>query len=125
MFIGKVARLAGTTVKSIRHYEAIGLLPEPQREGKYRTYGHDTVERLSLIKNAQQLGFKLKEIQTILGGPQTTALSRDLIARAIDTKKTELAGQILDLQRMLHGLHEFERRLAAARAPFDVPADPA
>ena len=33
MYIGKAAQLAGTTIKAIRHYEAIGLLPPPQRQG--------------------------------------------------------------------------------------------
>ena len=36
MFIGKAAQLSGTTIKAIRHYEAFGLLPPPQREGRYR-----------------------------------------------------------------------------------------
>lgn len=36
MYIGKAAKLSGTTIKSIRHYEDIGLLPPAQRQGKYR-----------------------------------------------------------------------------------------
>ena len=66
MYIGKAAQLSGTTVKSIRHYEEIGLLPEPKREGKYRIYSQQSVEVLTFIKCAQQLGFKLKELQVIL-----------------------------------------------------------
>ncbi|RBL65615.1 MerR family transcriptional regulator, partial [Pseudomonas sp. MWU13-2625] len=38
MYIGQAAQLSGTTVKSIRHYEAIGLLPEAPRQGRYRLY---------------------------------------------------------------------------------------
>lgn len=114
MFIGPVARLAGTTVKCIRHYEAIGLLPEPLREGKYRIYTHDTVERLSFIKGAQQLGFKLKEMQAILQGQQVGELPRQLMLDAIIAKKRELSGQMAHLQQMLDGLLAFERRLISA-----------
>ncbi len=66
MYIGKAAQLSGTTVKTIRHYEDIGLLPPPAREGKYRVYSQQSVELLTFIKCAQQLGFKLKEMQAIL-----------------------------------------------------------
>ena len=68
MFIGKAAQLSGTTIKAIRHYEAIGLLPAPQRQGQYRVYSEQNVELLMFIKCAQQLGFKLKELQEILHG---------------------------------------------------------
>ena len=68
MYIGKAAQLSGTTIKAIRHYEDIGLLPQPQREGRYRVYSAQSVELLTFIKCAQQLGFKLKELQGILTG---------------------------------------------------------
>ncbi|WP_141695452.1 MerR family transcriptional regulator, partial [Paenibacillus polymyxa] len=58
MYIGKAAQLSGTTAKTIRHYEDIGLLPPPVREGKYRVYNQQCVELLTFIKCAQQLGFK-------------------------------------------------------------------
>ena len=54
MYIGKAAQLSGTTVKSIRHYEDIGLLPAPQRRGAYRVYSEQSVELLMFIKCAQQ-----------------------------------------------------------------------
>ena len=38
MYIGKAAQLSGTTIKAIRHYEAIGLMPAPARRGGYRVY---------------------------------------------------------------------------------------
>jgi len=56
MYIGKAAQLSGTTVKTIRHYEAIGLLPAARRQGRYRLYDEQSVELLMFIKCAQQLG---------------------------------------------------------------------
>lgn len=86
MYIGKAAQLSGTTVKSIRHYEEIGLLPEPKREGKYRIYSQQSVEVLTFIKCAQQLGFKLKELQVILNNYRGDEFPWDMAQRAIAEK---------------------------------------
>ncbi|KTC63731.1 MerR family transcriptional regulator, partial [Pseudomonas fluorescens ABAC62] len=86
MYIGKAARLSGTTVKTIRHYEDIGLLPPPLREGKYRVYTLQSVELLMFIKCAQQLGFRLKEIQTILQDHRGRELPWDVASQAIAQK---------------------------------------
>jgi DNA-binding transcriptional MerR regulator len=47
MYIGKAAQLSGTTIKSIRHYEAIGLLPS-STSGQIRIYSQHSVEWLKL-----------------------------------------------------------------------------
>jgi MerR family copper efflux transcriptional regulator len=111
MFIGKAAQLSGTTIKAIRHYEAIGLLPAPQREGRYRVYSTQSVERLMVIKCAQQLGFKLKELQAILQGHQGDALPWERASQAIARKQEELARQMAALQKMQVGLAEFDAML--------------
>jgi MerR family transcriptional regulator, copper efflux regulator len=111
MFIGKAAQLSGTTIKAIRHYEAIGLLPTPQREGRYRVYSTQSVERLMVIKCAQQLGFKLKELQAILQGHQGDALPWERASQAIARKQEELARQMAALQKMQVGLAEFDAML--------------
>ncbi|WP_443696709.1 MerR family transcriptional regulator [Pseudomonas sp.] len=111
MFIGKAAQLSGTTIKAIRHYEAIGLLPTPQREGRYRVYSTQSVERLMVIKCAQQLGFKLKELQAILQGHQGDALPWERASQAIARKQEELARQMTALQKMQAGLAEFDAML--------------
>jgi MerR family transcriptional regulator, copper efflux regulator len=114
MYIGKAAQLSGTTIKAIRHYEAIGLLPMPQRLGQYRVYTEQCVERLMFIKCAQQLGFKLKELQGILRGHQGDELPWARADKAIADKKHELAVQIGLLQNMYRGLSEFEAQLKNA-----------
>ena len=111
MFIGKAAQLSGTTIKAIRHYEAIGLMPTPQREGRYRVYSTQSVERLMVIKCAQQLGFKLKELQAILQGHQGDALPWERASQAIARKQEELARQMAALQKMQAGLAEFDAML--------------
>nr|WP_314567078.1 MerR family transcriptional regulator [uncultured Pseudomonas sp.] len=115
MYIGKAAQLSGTTIKAIRHYEAIGLLPAPQRQGQYRVYSEQSVELLMFIKCAQQLGFKLKELQDILRGHQGDALPWDRADQAIAVKKQELAVHIAELQKMHMGLLAFEAQLKDAQ----------
>lgn len=111
MYIGKAAQLSGTTIKAIRHYESIGLMPTPRRQGQYRVYTEQSIERLMFIKCAQQLGFKLKELQDILRGHQGDALPWDRADKAIADKKQELAVQIGLLQKMHTGLLAFETQL--------------
>lgn len=115
MYIGKAARLSGTTIKSIRHYEDIGLLPPPRREGKYRVYCQQTVELLTFIKCAQQLGFRLKEMQAILRDHRDRQLPWDVVNEAITHKKQELMTRIEGLQKVYAGLSEFQASLKEAQ----------
>ncbi len=122
MYIGKAAQLSGTTIKAIRHYESIGLMPTPRRQGQYRVYTEQSIERLMFIKCAQQLGFKLKELQDILRGYQGDALPWDRADKAIADKKQELAVQIGLLQKMHRGLLAFETQLKDAQGECSLSA---
>lgn len=67
MKIGELSEIAGFSTKTLRFYESIGLLPEPDREANgYRSYGEDSLERLTFIANAQSAGLSLKAIRDIL-----------------------------------------------------------
>lgn len=67
MRIGELAGRTGTTTKTIRYYEEIGLLPEPERDiNDYRDYSEDVVDRLAFIRDAQATGLTLTEIASIL-----------------------------------------------------------
>ena len=65
--IGELAAELGLNPKTIRYYEAIGLLPEPRRTpAGYRCYGVDDRERLRFIAQAKAIGLSLQEISEIL-----------------------------------------------------------
>lgn len=67
MRIGELASRTGTTAKTVRYYEEIGLLPEPDRDfNDYRDYSEDAVDRLAFIRDAQATGLTLTEIASIL-----------------------------------------------------------
>lgn len=121
MYIGKAAQLSGTTIKATRRYEAIGLLPAPQRQGQYRVYSAQSVERLMLIKCAQQLGFKLKELQVLLHQHQGDGIPWALASQAIASKKQELANEIKAIQQVYAGLVAFEGQLDEARSSCSLP----
>lgn len=67
MRIGELADRVGVTAKTIRYYEAIGILPTPERSSNgYREYTEDAVVRLRFIRDAQATGLTLTEIASIL-----------------------------------------------------------
>ena len=90
----------GVNPKTIRYYESIGLLPEPERTASgYRDYEEDAVERLTFIRTAQRLGITLDEVKEILGfrdrgeGPCTYVRGvLDAQLSTIDRRIAELEG---------------------------------
>ncbi|HJT70811.1 MAG TPA: MerR family DNA-binding protein [Terriglobales bacterium] len=63
----KLAKEGGVNVETIRYYERHGLLPVPPRSASgYRRFSADYVARLRFIRNAQELGFTLKEVKELL-----------------------------------------------------------
>ena len=76
--IGEVARQAGIRPSALRYYESIGLMPAPKRVSGRRRYDESTVQMLKVVQLAQQAGFTVAEIQTLLHGfaPDTPPAAR-------------------------------------------------
>lgn len=67
MQIGELASKAGVNIQSIRFYERRRILREPARTaGGYRIYGEGDVEDLRFVRQCQELGFTLREIQPLV-----------------------------------------------------------
>ena len=66
--IGEVAAQAGLRASSIRYYESVGVLPEPERAGGQRRYTPEVLDRLRFVEVAQRAGFSLAEIRELLEG---------------------------------------------------------
>jgi MerR family transcriptional regulator, repressor of the yfmOP operon len=82
--IGDVARMAGTTTRTIRYYEEIGLLPEtPTRpSGQHRIYTQEEVERLREVMRLKNLlGITLEELKTLLTAEEARAELRAQLKR--------------------------------------------
>ncbi|HTZ87404.1 MAG TPA: MerR family transcriptional regulator [Solirubrobacteraceae bacterium] len=82
--IGDVAKAVGTTPRTIRYYEEIGLLPEaPARpSGRHRLYTEAEVERLrELMRLKDLLGLSLEELKTLLSAEEARAEVRAQLRR--------------------------------------------
>lgn len=68
--VHEVARLAGVSVRTLHHYDAVGLLrPARISESGYRLYDEASIQRLQLILLFRELRFSLKDIKSILNAP--------------------------------------------------------
>lgn len=113
--IGALARLTGASPKALRLYEQLGLLPTPRRSGSYRVFEQEHVDAVILIRQAQSLGFKLRDLQSLATqAPLVEAVSLNLALQAVQLKRQELAQQISDLQEQAQRLAQFEAVLVGA-----------
>lgn len=104
----EVAKLAGVTVRTLRHYHQLGLLPEPPRQANgYRDYSPADVAHVLRIKRLAALGFPLSRIGAVL--EEMDAGGRTTSADILDELDLELA---LEIER----LQEQRRTIAALRA---------
>lgn len=66
--VGQLAELSGVTVRTLHHYDSVGLLaPKARSSAGYRLYEHEDCERLQEILFYRELGFELGEIRSLLG----------------------------------------------------------
>ncbi len=101
--IGEVSRLSGVSVRTLHHYDAIGLLkPTSVTESGYRLYDDSALVRLQTILMFRELRFPLKEIRDILSQPDFDPLNA--IARQIELlilQRDRLTG-IISLAQQIH-----------------------
>jgi DNA-binding transcriptional MerR regulator len=94
--VGAIARLAGVTVRTLHHYDEIGLVvPEGRTESGYRTYGHAEIKRLQEVLFFRELGFGLAEIKEIVGRPTyNRAVALDRQRELLEARADRLLGLI-------------------------------
>ena len=98
--ISQLASYAGVTVRAVRHYHQVGLLPEPERNHSgYRTYDAAAVVRLIRIRTLAEAGVPLARVQELLEA------TPEEFAAAVTGIDTELRARIRELQ-------EHRRRIA-------------
>ena len=94
--IGELGDRCGVSTKTIRYYESIGLLDEPERTASgYREYAGDAVQRLRFIRDAQATGLTLAEISSVLElksvGERSCAHTTALIEAHVDAIDVQIA----------------------------------
>jgi MerR family mercuric resistance operon transcriptional regulator len=119
--IAGLAQAAGVGVETVRYYERRRLIAQPTRmAGSYRRYGGDHVHRIRFIRRAQELGFNLEEIESLLELEDGT--DRRTIRRIAGTRLAEIRRRLADLKQMEHALshllHECEAHKKAPHCPI-------
>ena len=113
---GELARSAGVSPDTLRHYERLGVLKEPPRTGAgYRLYPPDALSRILLIRNALAVGFSLAELTRILRVRDSGQAPCRKVAEMAQEKVSALDLQIEHLIELRNSLKvtvkEWERRL--------------
>jgi len=95
--VGRVADLSGVTIRTLHHYDEIGLLsPGGRSDAGYRVYEDSDLERLQRILFYRELGFTLKEISTIIDDPNTDSMGHLRRQRGLLVERIERLGAMVD-----------------------------
>jgi DNA-binding transcriptional MerR regulator len=109
--VGALARQTGLTVRTLHHYDEIGLLSPSRRTGAgHRLYTADDLGRLLQILSLRQLGLSLDAVRESLERPEST------LQRVLGLHIAQLRERIELQQRLCHRLERVAERLRAAEA---------
>lgn len=118
MRIGELGERADVSAKTIRYYESLGLLAEPERTpAGYRIYGEADVERLQFVRDAQATGLTLSEIASVLEIKEAGKRSCNHTLELLQRHLTDVDAQIERLRssrRLLQDLADRARSLDPA-----------
>ena len=121
MTIGRLAKAAGVNVETVRYYQRRGLLREPNKPpGGQRRYSPAVVQQIAFIRRAQQLGFSLEEVRSLM---ELADASGCADARGMAEQKFESLGvRIAQLNAMRRQLKRLiaacKRRARGEPCPF-------
>ena len=114
MHIGELAERTGLSLRTIRHYDAVGLLPATARtDGGFRVYSEEDFERLMVIKQMKPLGFSLEEMAEILellsrespaDGGNTQAKLTAFLEKAV-TQRAKMARNLIQADEFIGRLN--------------------
>jgi MerR family transcriptional regulator, redox-sensitive transcriptional activator SoxR len=131
--IGEVARLTGIRTSALRYYEEEGLLPAPRRVNGRRRYSPSILLVLAVLRFAQQAGFTLAEIRTLLhgfGADMPLGASWESLARAKLAELDALIARATQMKRAIAmglecGCLRIEDCILTDVLPPDAPDSPA
>ena len=116
---GELARAAGVSADTLRHYERLGLLAEPaRRDNGYRVYPPAALARVRLIQGGLAIGFTLAELATFLGLRDSGGAPCRRVRAAAGERLAEVESRIDELCRFRDDLRrtlgDWDERLGSA-----------
>jgi len=115
--IGKLAQASDIGVETVRFYERKGLIKQPEKQGAFRYYSQDLIDRIKFIKRAQELGFTLKEVKELLELKIKNQSKCSDVLKKTESKILEIDEKISDLKKMKKSL----KNLAQCCTSDDLP----
>ena len=120
--IGQLAKTAGVNIQTVRYYERLKLLtPTARKPSGYRLFGTTESHRLCFIKNAQALGFTLREIRELLNLRVRSTASCGDVQRKAAIKLAQVEAKAKDLQALARALRNLIRSCQAGQSPDGCP----
>ncbi len=120
--IGQLAKQVGVNVQTVRYYERRRLLsPAARKTSGYRLYGDDALKRLRFIKNAQGLGFTLKEIADLLNLRVISTARCGDVQRKAQAKLAQVVAKVRDLRALARALEGLIRDCHAGQPTDRCP----
>ncbi|MFI9485821.1 MerR family transcriptional regulator [Promicromonospora sp. NPDC052451] len=127
MLTSELAALAGVTVRTLRHYHQIGLLPEPPRTaGGYRSYDVGHLVRLLRITRTAALGVPLSDLPSVLDDPAAAGELLDELDRRAAGEIERLTARRADIAALRRAgvPPDLPPEVSGWRSPADgLPAD--
>ena len=104
---GELARAAGVSTDTLRHYERLGVLAKaPRTQSGYRIYPAETLDRVKMIRHALRLGFTLDELSEILRTRDRGGAPCKRVLGMLEGKLQSLEEQIAELERLQSSMQE-------------------
>jgi Hg(II)-responsive transcriptional regulator len=109
MKIGQLATEAGVNIQTIRYYERMRMLaPAGRTEGGFRKYEPSALDTVRFVKRAQNLGFSLKEIASLMSLRTASSSSCATVSTRADSKIKEIEAKMDDLRRLKKALEKLK-----------------
>ena len=124
--ISELADRVGVPTSTVRYYERIGLVANPDRTASgYRDYDDGDANRLLFITRARRMGLTCEQIAEVLPiwDGITCGPAHDEIARLVDAKRAEISERIRELERFAEQLDEVGAALASTPPPAQCSTD--
>ena len=120
--IGQLAKITGVNVQTVRYYERCNLLqPTDRKASGYRVYGDDALRRLRFIKNAQALGFTLREVKELLNLQVSSVARCGTIRVKAQAKLRQVEAKARNLRALARALKSLIRTCRAGQPTERCP----